>query len=145
MIEINWRPDARRLRGFGLAAAVVFALLAAWAHLAHRLFGFDLGEAAGPAATALAALALVCGLLAAAWPSGLRPLYAALSAVALPVGWAVGNVLLAIVYYGVVTPIGLAMRLLGRDPLHRRFDRRARSYWIDRPPDDDMRRYFRQF
>ena len=36
---------------------------------------------------------------------------------------------LALVYYLVLTPIGLVSRLV-RDPLRRRFDARAASYWI---------------
>ena len=43
------------------------------------------------------------------------------------------------------TPIGLAMRLVGRDPLRRRFDRQASTYWIKRPEQDETGRYFRQF
>ena len=38
--------------------------------------------------------------------------------------------LLIAVYYLLVTPAGLLSRLVGRDPLARRWDRGARSYWI---------------
>ena len=41
---------------------------------------------------------------------------------------------LAILFYGVVTPTGLLMRLFGKDPLRLRFDREAKSYWIAREP-----------
>ncbi len=41
---------------------------------------------------------------------------------------------LALVYFLVLVPAGLVQRVLG-DPLHRRPDRRARSYWTpSRPP-----------
>ena len=146
LYEINWRPDKSRLRVFGAAALGVFALLGAWAFWMQRLFGIGLSAGAAEAAAwTLWGLAAASGLLAAAAPAGLRPLYVALTAVALPIGWVVSNVLLAIVYYGVLTPIGLALRLAGRDPLQRRFDRQAPSYWVDRPPQADVRRYFRQF
>jgi hypothetical protein len=52
---------------------------------------------------------------------------------------------LAMVYYGIFTPIGLGLRLMGRDPLRRRFDPQARSYWVDRRAPADVKRYFRQF
>jgi hypothetical protein len=68
-----------------------------------------------------------------------------LTALALPIGFAVGHVLLAAVWYGLFTPVGLIMRLLGRDPLCRRPDREAESYWRPRSPQRDVRRYFRQF
>jgi len=46
----------------------------------------------------------------------------------------VSPVALGVLYYGVVTPTGFAMRLAGKDPLRLRFDPAARSYWIERTP-----------
>lgn len=146
MIEINWHPDRRRLRGFGLAALVAFAGLGAWVWVRHSIFGFAIGDrAAETAAGVLWAMAGACGVLAAAAPACLRPLYVALSLLGAPIGFAVSYVILAIVYYGILTPIGLAMRLAGRDPLHRKFDRSAGTYWVRRNGAADARRYFRQF
>jgi hypothetical protein len=41
---------------------------------------------------------------------------------------------MGIVFYTTVVPIGLIMRLSGKDPLRLAFDRAARSYWIERDP-----------
>jgi ABC-type uncharacterized transport system permease subunit len=51
-------------------------------------------------------------------------------------------VVAAIVYFGVFTPIGLARRAWGRDPMSRRLDARASSYRIarSRAPASHMRR-----
>jgi hypothetical protein len=53
---------------------------------------------------------------------------------------------MGLVFYTTVTPIGLARRLLGKDPLRRRFDRDAVTYWIERDPPgpapDTMTRQF---
>jgi len=57
----------------------------------------------------------------------------------------VSFVILAAIYYAVLTPIGLLMRLVGYDPMCRRRDANAASYWTSREPVDDVRRYFRQF
>jgi len=126
MIEINLAPSRRHLRVFGAGALVVFGALGAWLFFAHRLFGF---EVAAPTAEVVAyglwALAALAGLLAAAAPAGLRPLYIALSVVSLP--------------------IGLVLRACGRDPLCRKSDPQAPSYWVDRPAPRDVKRYFRQF
>jgi len=46
----------------------------------------------------------------------------------------VSPVVLGIMFFLVVTPIGLLMRAFGKDPLRLRFDAGARSYWIDRTP-----------
>ena len=58
----------------------------------------------------------------------------------------VSPIALGILYYGVVTPTGLAMRLAGKDPLRLRFEPAARSYWIERqppgPPADSLKDQF---
>jgi hypothetical protein len=146
LIEINWRPDRRRLRRFGWAALVAFAAVGALVWWRRSLPGFALApETALDVACGLWGLAAACGVLSLAAPAALGPLYVGLSAVGLPIGWVVSHVVLAVIYYGVLTPIGLVMRLVGRDPLHRRFDRSAKTYWQRRPPVDDVKRYFRQF
>ena len=38
---------------------------------------------------------------------------------AFPIGWTVSQVMLAMMFFGLFTPIGLVFRLIGRDPLHR--------------------------
>jgi len=41
---------------------------------------------------------------------------------------------MAFVFYGVVTPLALVRRLMGRDPLQLRMDPAAPTYWIERRP-----------
>ena len=75
-----------------------------------------------------------------------RQLYVGWMLAAVPIGWTISHAILAIVYYVVVTPIGLLMRLVGRDPMQRRLDRSGSgTYWIERPPQGESSRYFRQF
>ena len=64
---------------------------------------------------------------------------------AVPIGWTISHLVLGIVFFAVVTPIGLLMRLLGRDPMDRRFDPNAKTYWAQRLPVGATDRYFRQF
>jgi hypothetical protein len=79
-------------------------------------------------------------------PSAGRQLYVGWMLAAVPIGWTISHVVLAVVYYVVLTPIGLLMRLVGRDPMQRRLDRSGSgSYWIERPPRRDSSSYFRQF
>ena len=84
-------------------------------------------------------------LLAILRPAALRPFYLAITAVSLPIGVVVSFVILAVLYFGVFTPIALVFRLVGRDVLHRRFDASAKTYWTPRRAVQDVRRYFRQF
>ena len=62
-----------------------------------------------------------------------------------PIGWTVTHLVLAAVYYLVLTPIGLLMRLAGRDPMRRSIDPKAATYWIARKNPIESKRYFRQF
>jgi hypothetical protein len=74
-----------------------------------------------------------------------RPMFFGWIRAAYPIGWAVSHALLAIIYFGLLTPIGWLMRLTGYDPMARRLDRAAPSYWVRRPETTDPRQYFRQF
>jgi hypothetical protein len=47
---------------------------------------------------------------------------------------AAATVLLAVVFFGLITPIGLLRRLFGRNGLDLGFDPARESYWRDRPP-----------
>ena len=44
----------------------------------------------------------------------------------------VNPVILAVLFYGAVMPVGLLMRAFAKDPLRRNFDRQVASYWIER-------------
>ena len=53
---------------------------------------------------------------------------------ALVLGYFTSSLILCILYYCVLTPIGLIMRLFGKDLLDRRWDKEASSYWIKKQP-----------
>jgi len=50
-------------------------------------------------------------------------------------GSIVSPIAMSVVFFIVVTPIGIVMRLLKKDILNRKFDKNAKSYWIlrDKP------------
>jgi hypothetical protein len=79
-------------------------------------------------------------------PQAIRWVYVGWMLAAFPIGWLVSHLLLAAIFFGVIMPIGLILRVLGRDPMRKSFDRSASTYWIARPTEPtDSRRYFRQF
>ena len=49
-------------------------------------------------------------------------------------GKIVNPIVFAILFYLVFTPCATILRILGKDPLGRTFDRDARTYWIPREP-----------
>jgi hypothetical protein len=145
-IEIDWKPNERHLRGFGTACVAAFAAIGAWVLWRHSILGFDLrADTAWRVALALWALSAVCGVLRLTAPNWLRPLYVGLMAASLPIGLVMSHIVVGIVFFGVVTPIALLFRLMGRDPLQRRFERRALTYWVPRRSLTDVAKYYRQF
>ena len=47
-------------------------------------------------------------------------------------GAVVAPVVMALVYFTTVVPIGLIMRLMGKDLLRQKLDKNTKSYWIER-------------
>lgn len=133
--DIQFNPSHRILRPFAGLWLAVFGGMAAWQGLVrgHPWLG-----------AGLAVAALTVGPLGLVAPGAIRPIYVGWMVLAFPIGWTVSRVLLAIVYYGVFTPVGLIFRLIGRDPLSRRFEPDRPSYWTPKAATTDLRRYFRQ-
>jgi hypothetical protein len=63
----------------------------------------------------------------------LRPVYVLWMKFAFILGWVNTRLILGIFFYGILTPIGLIMRLFGWDPLARKINRDAPTYWEKRP------------
>lgn len=144
-IPLQWNPSAHHLRWFGVIGLSLLPILAAMAWHRFGVFAALPQGAARPAAWGLLGMAAWCAVGAATWPPLLRPLYVVLTVAFYPIGLIAFHAVMAIVFYGVITPVALVFKLIGRDALHRRFDRSAASYWIRRHPPADVKRYFRQF
>jgi hypothetical protein len=136
LITINKNPPKKDLNTFGLLLPGFTLILAA-------LFYWRTGSARGPRYI----LAVGLALTAVYWliPPLKRYVYLAFNYAAFPIGYVVSHVILAATYYLVITPIGLLMRLLGRDPMQRTFDRAAPTYWLPRVQSQNPATYFRQF
>jgi hypothetical protein len=65
--------------------------------------------------------------------------------VAFPLGWLVSQLVLAILFYGVFTPLALVFRLIGRDALALKKPSGEATFWRPKPTPSDPRRYFRQY
>lgn len=136
LMEMNWRPSDRDLRLF---AAVQWIVAAICMWLVYRRFGWIVLPAV---LIGLSSIGLIAGLIR---PRSLQSLFVAWMLAAFPIGWLMSHVVLAIVYYGVMTPIGFVLRLRGHDALGLAPTRDAQSYWVERPGPSDPSTYFRQF
>ncbi|MEN6496183.1 MAG: SxtJ family membrane protein [Thermoguttaceae bacterium] len=134
LVEIIWNPSDRQLRQFGLVALVALPLAGwVWGGVGTGVFCGTL--AAGAVA---AVVGLVC-------PRLLKPFFLALSLAAAPIGLVVSELAMLLIFVGVFLPIGVVIRLLGRDPLSRQLDRQAASYWEPKKPPAGPASYLRQW
>lgn len=137
MMPINWKPSSRELRWFAGLLIAFFAVIAG-------LWWQRSGQTTGPAM--MVSVASVVGLVGLFVPTAIRWVYVVWMAAVWPIGWVVSHVLLAVIFFGVMTPIGLILRAIGRDPMRKKMDRSAKTYWITRPAEElDPQQYFRQF
>ncbi len=137
MMEINWKPSDKTLRQFGFGCLVMLPVLG---YLLHWRFGLPAKAAWGMAAAGVLLFAAGLSVPKAVWP-----FYVLLTAVGFPIGWLISHAVMILFYFGILTPIGLVFRLMGRDVLHCRWDKQADTYWVRCTRSVSARRYFRQF
>lgn len=137
MVTINWIPDKKQLRTFGiiaLAASVCLCLLL------YLLKGMSIQ---------LSLIIIFIGLLifisSRVSLKLTKLIYLGLTLATLPIGLAVSFIVLAVFYFLLLTPLALIFRLMGRDVLGLRFKSEATTYWEKRTGSPPLERYFRQF
>ncbi len=135
-VDINWNPSKRDLRWFAGLQVLFFAFV-----------GFLIAHHSGSVATGavVCSISAIVGLMGLFRPVWIRPVYVIWMTAVFPVGWVLSHLVLAAVFFLVFTPFGLVMRIAGKDPLSRRPDRSAQTYWIPRKERPDLSHYFRQF
>ncbi len=145
LVDIDFNPDRSTLRSFGWIALCGFGFIAAIAWYEVLIFSFGLGAARLPVTLVFAALGVIAALFSLVWPQANRFLYVGLALITFPIGFVLSYVILGTLFYVIIAPIGLIMRLLGKDPLDQRFRPEAQSYWVDAPASRPKESYFKQF
>ena len=130
------KTGPRELRKFGLLVGGVFTglgLLYLWR-----------GKPVAPWFLTGGSLLLILGT---AFPKGLKQVYLAWMFVALILGTIVSHVLLTLLFYVAIAPLGIIARLAGKDFLRLKLNPDVDSYWIRRERESTDRRadYERQF
>jgi hypothetical protein len=136
MIDVNFHPSDGILRQFAGAWLIVLGVLAAYQWLLRGNL---------PVAAALLAAALLVGVAGLVRPPAVRWLFVASTVAAFPIGWVVSQVMLVVLFIGVMTPVALLFKLQGRDRLSRKRAPGHASYWKPKTTTEDMRRYLRQY
>ena len=110
-------------RSFGFLFVVVFAFFGGLSFLG-----------AGTWWPLLVGLSVLTALVTLIAPGVLTPLNRAWMKLGELMGRVVNPIVLGVLFYGVITPFGIARQLFGADPMKRKFDPAAKTYWIERDP-----------
>jgi hypothetical protein len=134
--DLPLNPSIGTLRRFAVLWMVFFAVLAWRLGLQrnHPLVGLLFLILAG-----------TVGPLGLVQPRTVRFIFVGWLVAVFPLGWALSQLLLAVVFYGVFTPLGLAFRQARRDALHKNRGAEQLIHWSPRSAPAPTVRYFQQF
>lgn len=117
----NERLSPGSNRNFGLIVGTVLAVLGALKIWHGSAYGYALGL-----------LSAACLLLAWLWPHMLEWPNRLWSRLGLVLQKVISPLVMALIFFLVILPIGALMRLCGKSPLALKFDRKVDSYWTAR-------------
>ncbi|MDZ7288627.1 MAG: SxtJ family membrane protein [candidate division KSB1 bacterium] len=118
----NLKATPKELRKFGLTIGIFLLIIAAWLFWKQRP-GFPYFAYAGGC---FALIGLILPIL-------LKPVYKVWMIFAMAMGFVMTRVILTVLFFGLFTPIALLAKLLGKDLLEQRWDKKATTYWVKRP------------
>lgn len=129
------RATDREVRKFGVTFAVLGVVAAAYA--LYRGSGIWIWLVSG------GGILLILGIIARPL---LRPLYIGWMTFAHVLAWINTRLILGVFFFLALTPIGLILRITGKDLLQQKIDKSAKSYWIRREKvQTEPSRYRRMF
>ena len=114
------KSGKKELREFGLTIGIILVILGSIALWRNKAFY--------PYFLAPGALFILSGLTL---PGILKPLQKAWMAFSIVIGFFVSRIILTVLFYLAVTPIGLIMKIFAKDLLDQRIDKNKPSYWHD--------------
>jgi len=115
--------DTKGLRQFGLMLGgiliVLFGFLLPWSRRWENLPNYQW--------IAVGALVVAWALIA---PDSMRGLYNGWMRISMIIGNVMNRIILSIVYFVVITPMGVVMRMMAKDPMRRKLDKSVASYRV---------------
>ncbi len=131
----NIKSGKRELRQFGVTIGIILGLLGLWFLWREKDWYLY-----------LLVVSIIFLFLGIVLPLLLKPIHKLWMSLAVLIGWIMTRVIITILFYLIVTPIGLLARLCGKDFLNTKFDKKVNSYWVPRKVVKcDKRKYENQF
>lgn len=116
------RNELKDLKQFGLTLGIILFVFG--------VIHFFKGRAIWYIPFFLISVLSICAALV--MPVSLKKPYSVFMKIAHALGWFNTRVILIAVYFFLLTPIALIIRMLGKDPLNRKIDKKEPTYWSDR-------------
>jgi len=121
---VQQAASIKELRSFGLLVGGVFSVIGLWPMMIHgaslRLWAVGVGG-----------LLIASGGLV---PHLLAPVYKGWMWIGHILGWINTRILLGFIFYGLITPIGIVFRLMGKDTMRQAFSEESSTYRVARQP-----------
>lgn len=128
--------DKKQIRKFGLGLAVILTVFAT----------LNLYKENHTTALILIVVGVFTAAFALLCPTILKPVYIVFMKVSHVLGWINTRILLGIIFYFAITPVGIIMKIFGKDLLHRKIEPDRQSYWISTEKVTDKKsRYEKQY
>jgi hypothetical protein len=134
--DLPLKPSSRVLRQFAAAWLIFFLAVGVFRYVVRgqQQIGIAFGV-----------VAVVVGLVGLIRPAAVRWLFVCATVVAFPIGWVVSQIMLVVMFYGILTPLAVLFRMRGRDLLALRPAPNRPTYWTPKQTPENMRSYFRQY
>jgi len=121
---VDHRFQVKELRQFGLMVGGVFSVIGLWPM-------FLRGEPLRLWAVVLGSLLILLGSLVPTW---LAPVHRGWMWVGHVLGWINTRIIPGVIFYGLITPIGIVFRMLGKDTMRQSFSDTSSTYRVNRQP-----------
>tara|TARA_B100000963_G_C22610617_1_gene664657 strand:- start:1052 stop:1468 length:417 start_codon:yes stop_codon:yes gene_type:complete len=134
--DFNINPDLKMLREFGVFALFGFGLIGFVMGFKWDIWQIGYG---------LLALGVISFILSFIDPKLLKPIFISLTIVAFPIGFIISNIILAVIFYGIISPVAIIFKVFRRDALNRKIEPESTSYWILREEKSPVSQRFKQY
>lgn len=136
LVKIDRNPPQKVLKQFGLVLPILGLIIGGILVLKWGAWNI---------AVPLFAVLAVVGIIGWFVPRLMKPIFVGWLIATFPIAWVISHTILLLTFYGVIFPIGLLLKAMGKDPLERKWQPQEKSYWKPHKQPDNRSRYFRQF
>ena len=140
-VQLNWKPNPKEIRQFGAIFLGGFVLIGLIKLLWPWTWLFSRNETVG---IIFVVVGVIVGGIGLTGTKAAMPFYWAWLAIAFVMGNVMSRVIITVIYYLVITPLGFLSSLAGRDKLQLK-KRDTETYWSDISLPKEIEKYERQF